>query len=157
MPTINPQDEIDEVRLNCGSPGENNLSDADIDSALSSADDETTERTGLLPTDNRLPNMRRKMKLLLATSYLLIRFSGQDKNRDSIVREVERMTNNMKILETTDTDDETLTDTIDDDEYSQGLQMNYWRDGTRRTLPIRFRGRTVYGNNTEFWITRIEH
>lgn len=147
---INPQDEIDEVRLNCGSPGESNLSDADIDAALSSSNEETTERTGLLETDPRYPHLRRKMKLLLATSYLLIRFSDMDKIRDSIIREVERLTTQMKTFESTDEDEESI---IDSDELAtaDAQQVNFWTGGKKRTLGMT--GRSVYGN-TEVWSVR---
>lgn len=148
---INPQDEIDEVRQNCGSPGESNLSDADIDLALSGANEETTERTGLLETDPRYPHLRRKMKLLLATAYLLIRFSDMDKIRDSIVREVERLTTNMKTFESTDEDEESI---IDSDPYAtaDAQQVNYWVGGQKRTTS---RTRSIYGNATEYWNVRL--
>lgn len=147
---INPQDEIDEVRLNCGSPGESNLSDADIDAALASSNEETTERTGLLETDPRYPHLRRKMKLLLATSYLLIRFSDMDKIRDSIIREVERLTTQMKTFESTDEDEESI---IDSDELAtaDAQQVNFWTGGKKRTLGMT--SRSVYGN-TEVWSVR---
>lgn len=147
---INPQDELDEVRLNCGSPGESNLSDADIDAALSSSNEETTERTGLLETDPRYPHLRRKMKLLLATSYLLIRFSDMDKIRDSIIREVERLTTQMKTFESTDEDEESI---IDSDELAtaDAQQVNFWTGGKKRTLGNAIR--SVYGN-TEIWSVR---
>ena len=148
---INPQDEIDEVRLNCGSPGESNLSDADIDASLSGANEETTERTGLLETDPRYPHLRRKMKLLLATAYLLIRFSNMDKIRDSIIREVERLTTQMKTLESTDEDEESI---IDSDPYAtaDAQQINYWVGGKKRTMGAT---RTVYGNADEYWTVRL--
>jgi hypothetical protein len=148
---VNPQDEIDEVRLNCGSPGESNLSDADIDAALSGANEETTERTGLLENDPRYPHLRRKMKLLLATAYLLIRFSNMDKIRDSIVREVERLTTQLKTFESTDEDEESI---IDSDPYAtaDAQQINYWVGGRKRTIAGT---RTLYGNAAEYWTVRL--
>lgn len=147
---INPQDEIDEVRLNCGSPGESNLSDLDIDNALSGANEEATERTGLIETDPRYPHLRRKMKLLLATSYLLIRFSNMDKMRDSIIREVERLTTQMKTFESTDEDEESI---IDSDPYAtaDAQQVNYWVGGKKRSI-----GATRYTRlgSAEFWQIR---
>lgn len=147
---INPQDEIDEVRLNCGSPGESNLADADIDAALSASNEETTERTGLLETDPRYPSLRRKMKLLLATAYLLIRFSNMDKVRDSIIREVERLTTQMKTFESTDEDEESI---IDSDPYAtaDAQQINYWVGGKKRTTGTT---RTLYGDAAEYWRVR---
>lgn len=148
---INPQDEIDEVRLNCGSPGESNLSDLDIDNALAGANEETTERTGLLETDPRYPHLRRKMKLLLATSYLLIRFSDMDKMRDSINREIERLTTQMKTFESTDEDEESI---IDSDPYAtaDAQQINYWVGGKKRTMGTT---RTIYGYADEYWSVRL--
>lgn len=148
---INPQDEIDEVRLNCGSPGEANLADADIDNALSGANEEATERTGLLETDPRYPHLRRKMKLLLATSYLLIRFSNMDKIRDSIVREVERLTTQMKTFESTDEDEESIIDS-DSLATADAQQVNYWVRGKKRTIAGT---RTIYGNPAEYWYVRL--
>jgi len=148
---INPTDEIDEVRLNCGSPGESNLSDADIDIALSGANEEATERTGLLETDPRYPHLRRKMKMLLATSYLLIRFSGQDKMRDSINREIERLTTQMKTFESTDEDEESIIDS-DDLATADAQQVNYWINGTKRSTG---KTRTLYGNADEYWLIRL--
>lgn len=147
---INPQDEIDEVRLNCGSPGESNLADVDIDAALSASNEETTERTGLLETDPRYPSLRRKMKLLLATAYLLIRFSNMDKVRDSIIREVERLTTQMKTFESTDEDEESI---IDSDPYAtaDAQQINYWVGGKKRTTGTT---RTLYGDAAEYWRVR---
>ena len=149
---INPQDEIDEVRLNCGSPGESNLSDLDIDNALSGANEEATERTGLLETDPRYPHLRRKMKLLLATSYLLIRFSDMDKMRDSIIREIERLTTQMKTFESTDEDEESI---IDSDPYAtaDAQQVNYWVSGQKRTTGAT---RRVWNINTnDYWYVRL--
>jgi hypothetical protein len=145
MTTINPQDEIDEVRANCGGAGESNLPEADIDMALSMANEETTERTGLLPTDPRLPHLRRKMKLLIATAYLLTRFSDMDKVRDSITREVRDLTNTMKVLESTDEDEESLIDSNPYD-YEQVNQVNYWggaMGGTKKSIN---RHRNPYSN-----------
>ena len=149
--TINPSDEIEEVRVNCGSPGESNLSDADIDAALSSSNEETTERTGLLETDPRYTHLRRKMKLLLATAYLLIRFANMDKIRDSIIREVERLTTQMKTFESTDEDEESI---IDSDPYAtaDAQQVNYWVGGKKRTTGAT---RTIYGNATDYWYVRL--
>jgi hypothetical protein len=146
---INPQTEIDEVRLNCGSPGESNLSDADIDSALSGANEETTERTGLLESDVRYPSLRRKMKLLLATAYLLIRFSNMDKVRDSIIREVERLTTQMKTFESTDEDEESI---IDSDPFAtaDAQQINYWVNGQKRTTS----GTRTIRYGSDFWRVR---
>lgn len=148
---INPQDEIDEVRLNCGSPGEANLADADIDNALSGANEEATERTGLLETDPRYPHLRRKMKLLLATSYLLIRFSNMDKIRDSIVREVERLTTQLKTFESTDEDEESIIDS-DPLATADAQQVNYWVRGKKRTTATT---RSLYGNAAEYWYVRL--
>src|SRR3954453_22825577 len=107
---VNDQSEIDTVRQNCGGTGESNLADADIDDALSSANEEATERTGLLETDPRYPHLRKKMKILLATAYLLIRFDKMIPVRDSIVREIERLTTQMKTFESTDEDEESIID-----------------------------------------------
>jgi hypothetical protein len=148
---INPQDEIDAVRANCGSPGESNLSDADIDDALSGANEETTERTGLLETDPRYPHLRRKMKLLLATAYLLMRFDKMVQVRDSLVREIERLTTQMKTFESTDEDEESI---IDSDPYAtaDAQQVNYWVGGKKRTVAGT---RTLYGNASEYWTIRL--
>lgn len=149
---INPQDEIDEVRLNCGSPGEANLSDTDIDIALSGANEEATERTGLLETDPRYPHLRRKMKMLLATSYLLIRFSGQDKMRDSLNREIERLTTQMKTFESTDEDEESIIDS-DFTATADAQQVNYWVYGKKRTLGSTRRLFDVNAN--DYWYVRL--
>jgi hypothetical protein len=133
MTTINPQDEIDEVRANCGGAGESNLPEADIDSALSMADEETTERTGMLPSDLRLPHLRRKMKLLIATAYLMVRFTDMKDVRFSIVRELELLTNAMKVLESTDEDDESIIDS-DPTVTADAQQINYWTRGKKRSL-----------------------
>jgi hypothetical protein len=139
MTTINPQDEIDEVRSNCGGTSEANLSDADIDSALSMANEETTERTGLLENDQRLPSLRRKMKLLIATAYLLIRFADMKDVRFSIIRELELLTAAMKVLESTDTDDESLI-ISDPGVTADQQQLNYWVRGKHRSI-LSTRGR----------------
>jgi hypothetical protein len=154
MTTINPADEILEVRTNCGGAGESNLPEADIDMALSMADEETTERTGLLPTDPRLPHLRRKMKIMIATGYLLIRFSDMDKIRDSIMREVERLTNTMKILESTDEDEESLISS-DPYDYEVANQVNYWggmMGGTKKSIN---KYRSLYANSADYKIIRI--
>lgn len=145
MTTINPQDEIDEVRANCGGAGESNLPEIDIDSALSMADEETTERTGLLPSDARLPHLRRKMKLLIATAYLLTRFADMDKIRDSITREVRDLTNQMKILESTDADEESLIDSNPYD-YELANQVNYWGGTVGSTKKSVNKHRNPYSN-----------
>jgi hypothetical protein len=139
MTTINPADEIAEVRANCGGAGEGNLPEIDIDSALSMADEETTERTGLLPNDPRLPQLRRKMKLLIATAYLMVRFADMKDVRFSIIRELELLTASMKVLESTDEDDESIIDS-DPGTTADQQQLNYWVRGKHRSI-LSTRGR----------------
>jgi len=148
---VNDQSEIDTVRQNCGGTGESNLADADIDDALSSANEETVERTGLLETDPRYPHLRKKMKILLATAYLLIRFDKMIPVRDSIVREIERLTTQMKTFESTDEDEESI---IDSDPYAtaDAQQVNYWVGGKKRTTGST---RYVVGIDQEAWYVRL--
>jgi len=85
------------------------------------------------------------MKLLIATAYLLTRFSDMDKVRDSITREVRDLTNTMKVLESTDEDEESLIDSNPYD-YEQVNQVNYWggaMGGTKKSIN---RHRNPYSN-----------
>lgn len=146
MTVVNPQDEIDEVRSNCGGTSESNLPEADIDIALSEANEEATERTGLTEDDPHYPYLRRKMKLLIATAYLLIRFSNMVDTRASILKEIEDLTKQMTELESTDEFDESLFDSVDSPspgsggittDSSDAQQINFWNNGTHRSgIPV---------------------
>lgn len=146
---VNPEDERIEVRGNCGGTAESNLAEADIDKALSAADEETTERTGLLPGDARMVQMRRKMKVLLASAYLMIRFSNLIDVRANILKEIDGMTEQMKVLEDTGVgDDESIIEGTDVPEYrDEGI----WVGGTRFSRG----GRGTSGLADEYILTRL--
>lgn len=147
----NSEDERVEVRRNCGNTSTSNLPEKDVDEALSMADEETTERTGLLPTDPRLPLLRRKMKILLASAYLMIRFSNLVEVRASVLKEIDNLTEQMKVLEDTGvSDDESI---IEGDEYIQMQNVNYWSNGQRRSS-TQGRNITIWGRYPDYIIAR---
>lgn len=146
MSYVNPSDERTEVRMNCGNTGESNLAEADIDKALSMADEETTERTGLLPDDIRMPDLRRKMKVLIASAYLMIRFSNLVDVRASVLKEIDNLTEKMQVLEDTSAiDDETIMEEGVDDEYVASTVSSFWTGGKRRSSSRVTDGSTVTG------------
>lgn len=152
---LNPSDERAEVRLNCGNTGETNLHEADIDKSLSMANEETTERTGLLPSDTKHAGMRRKMKVLLASSYLMIRFSNLIEVRANILKEIDGMTEQMKTLEDTGADDDESLIEGDEDDYAAMQQVNFWTKGTRRSVVAQGRLKSVYGYADDYIIARV--
>jgi hypothetical protein len=147
MPTVNPQDEINEVRANTGGIGVLNLGDAEIDTALSAADQETTERTGLDSNSTYKPYLRRKIKILVATAYLLIRFKNSKDVLRIINDEIRQTQTLLSQPDLSDTDDETIIDSNDsiDGYVTLATQLNYWSGPRKRSVGT---GRYSGGNVT---------
>lgn len=133
---VNPTDEINEVRANTGGVGVLNLDDATIDAALTAANDETTERTGLDASTTYKPALRRKFKILVATAYLLLQFKGTKDLSNTINKELDILEKRLALPDLSDTDDETIIDTTDNNLNIelQTEQINYWVGGRRKSI-----------------------
>lgn len=134
----NSQELIDEVRANLGKTASSNVTDAEVDQALTDADDQVLEDTGFntesVPAYEK-PNLIKKLKVLNATAYLLIRFADKVELRNSILGEISR--NNKKIThpEISDDEDDTIITGSDYETFPLNQESGvYWSAVRQRAI-----------------------
>lgn len=137
---VNLQAEIDEARFLAGSVASANLLDSNIDQALTESNDEVTERTGMDSTSTYLPNLRRKMKILVAVADLLIPFKNSSDIRDSILKEIENVETRLTNPHPNDPDSESLVDSAGYQSYPLNINGSYYSGVKRRFIPRGYEG-----------------
>lgn len=138
---INPIEQIDKVRYNLGKTASSNVTDEEIDKALSSAEDTVLEDTGFNTKPDKLyakPDLIIRLKVLNATADLLIGFSEKVDLRESILKEIAR--NNKKITnpEVGDSEDETIIEGTDYATYPMNQYGGGYWSGVKQREVKRF-------------------
>lgn len=133
--TENPDEEINEVRANLGKTSSSNVSNTEIDLALTGANDQVLEDTGFNTESDppyQKPELIKKLKILNATAYLLIRFADKVELRESILKEIARNNKNITDAEIADTDEETIIDSVDYETYPLNANSGFYIPTTIR-------------------------
>lgn len=151
----NSSTDIDEVRYNLGKTASSNVSDAEIDKALIDADDQVLEDTGFNSVSDPAypkPGLIRKLKILNATAYLLIRFADKVELRNSILGEITR--NNKKITHpgVSDDDQETIITGIGYSSFPLNPSGGFYMPTTVRNLKGRRNYSTKSGGEGSYYM-----
>lgn len=142
---VNPQADIDAVRAYSGGRATTNLPDSDIDDILTQTADEVIERVGPDATPSYLPNLRRKLHLLIATAEVLIRYIDTEGKRANILSEIETLAAKLTNPEPQDDDAHTIVDSVDYQSYPLNVNGSYYSGIRRRFIP---RGLEGLGTST---------
>lgn len=134
----NSAEEISKVRFNLGKTASSNVSDAEIDSALTTAEDTVLENTGYNTESDpayEKPEVIKRLKILNATADLLIGFADKVELRESILKEIRGIVKGVTTPELSDDEDETIIDGIDYETYPLNQESGtYWSGVKQRAI-----------------------
>ena len=133
----NSTEEINKVRFNLGKTASSNVSDAEIDSALTTAEDTVLEDTGFNTESDpayEKPDVIKRLKILNATADLLIGFAEKVELRESLLKEIRGIVKGITQPELSDDDDETIIDGIDYETYPLNQTGKYWSGVKQREV-----------------------
>lgn len=126
----NSTEEINKVRFNLGKTASSNVSDAEIDVALTAADGTVLEDTGFNTKSNppyEKPEVIQRLKILNATADLLIGFADKVELRESILKEIRGIVKGITTPELSDDEDETIITGMDYSTYPLNQSGgSYW-------------------------------
>lgn len=144
----NSTEEINKVRFNLGKTASSNVSDAEIDVALTAADGTVLEQTGFNTESDpayEKPEVIKRLKILNATADLLIGFADKVELRESILKEIRGIVKGITTPELSDDEDETIITGMDYSTYPLNQSGgSYWSGVKQREVRRTGRSDTTF-------------